>query len=323
MSKKTPKKKAAAGIEDDRAQIRLRLFNGAREPLAAGRKSLVRVLDGVQLQRFAQTCTGPEKTFEVPFYDNFRDQYAVIVSADRCLQAGFYPVTVQGGRQVTVDLMIVGKPPKFDFSAADWDLIQTGWPSAVRALTYGASAADAKARYKALLGQQLAAAALWNILTAMRDVHLPQKSPLDYLREIIWDGDGAPTQDRFFAYAEQTIVDQMEMAVDQGAFVPEPSPGLFHEGATRSFKQVAFGEANLQLTFHEKTTKKVDGETWVKIEPDIDYYKDPGAHALLEVLPHDLTGGRTHPAIVYVLRWIAGRQADVPEFNPPYCLVTP
>ena len=99
--------------------------------------------------------------------------------------------------------------------------------------------------------------------------------------------------------------------------MPEPFPGLFHKGATRSFKQVAFGEANLQLTLHEHTTKEVEGETWVRIEPDIDYFKDAGAHALLEVLPNLFGGRPTNPAAVYVLRWIAGRHAGVPEFDPP------
>ncbi len=38
----------------------------------------------------------------------------------------------------------------------------------------------------------------------------------------------------------------------------------------------------------------------VKVEPDIDYYQDLGA---------------------YALRWIAGRHAGVPEFDPSYTIV--
>jgi len=53
---------------------------------------------------------------------------------------------------------------------------------------------------------------------------------------------------------------------------------------------------------------------------NIDCYRDLMAHALLEVAPHGLTGGKTNPVTVYVLRWIAGRRAGVPEFAPPYCL---
>jgi hypothetical protein len=85
---------------------------------------------------------------------------------------------------------------------------------------------------------------------------------------------------------------------------------------------VQFGEANVQLTFHEDQKAVIDGVACVLVEPDIDYYKDLLAHALLEVLPNKLTGGLTIPVEVYVLRWIAGRHAGVPEFNPPYILDT-
>lgn len=60
---------------------------------------------------------------------------------------------------------------------------------------------------------------------------------------------------------------------------------------------------------------------YICVEPDIDYYKDIGAHALLEVIPNALTGGLTNPEMVYVLRWIAGRHVGVAEFDPPYTIV--
>lgn len=58
----------------------------------------------------------------------------------------------------------------------------------------------------------------------------------------------------------------------------------------------------------------------VKVEMDMDYYKDPLAHFLLEVLPNKVSRGKTDPRKVYVLRWIAGQRAGVPEFNPPYTI---
>ena len=82
-----------------------------------------------------------------------------------------------------------------------------------------------------------------------------------------------------------------------------------------------FGEANVQLTFHEGRTRTVDGVDCVVVEPDIDYYKDLAAHALLEVLANGLTGSITDPRQVYVLRWIAGQRAGVPEFDPLYTIV--
>ncbi len=58
----------------------------------------------------------------------------------------------------------------------------------------------------------------------------------------------------------------------------------------------------------------------VEVEPDIDYFKDLAAHAVLEVIPNSITPGLTDPEKVYVLRWIAGRRAGVPQFVPPYTI---
>jgi hypothetical protein len=320
-ARKAPRPERAAG--DATADIRVRLFDGTRSFIDSKRTYLLRLLDGEQRRSVEKEYRGADRTFSVPFHDSFADTYTVLVSADDCGDAGFYPLNVNPSRPAAADLMLVAKDPQFDFGPADWDRIQQQWPVAYRALAFGASAAAARARYDALLGMHLQAAALWNIVTSMRDVHLPQATVLDYVREVIWDAPLGPAQDRFFAYADVRLIEQVETATAQGTFAPEPHPGLFHPEATRSWKEIRFGEANLQLTFHEKVTKKVNGETWVRMEPDIDYYKDLGGHALLEVLPNTITGGKTNPVSVYVLRWIAGRHAGVSEFNPPYTIVGP
>ena len=56
----------------------------------------------------------------------------------------------------------------------------------------------------------------------------------------------------------------------------------------------------------------------VIVEPGIDYFKDPLTHIVLEVLPNSITGGLTDPKEVYVRRWMAGRRAGIPEFDPLY-----
>jgi hypothetical protein len=108
--------------------------------------------------------------------------------------------------------------------------------------------------------------------------------------------------------------------VADGTFAPEPGFELFHKGATSSYKQIQFGEANVQITFHENDRKQIDAVDCVLVEPDIDYFKDLAAHALLEVLPNGFSGQLTDPRVVYVLRWIAGRRAGVPEFDPLYTI---
>jgi len=161
----------------------------------------------------------------------------------------------------------------------------------------------------------------FNIVTAMASIQLPQKTALDYFKELIWDQTMA--QDRFFAYADPALYDQVKLAASHGEFDREAGFAAFHAGATDSYKQVQFGEANVQLTFHANAndTKVIDGVTCIKMEPDIDYYKDLLAHGLLEVVVNGFSHSLTDPRQVYVLRWIAGRHAGVPEFNPPYTIV--
>ena len=67
-----------------------------------------------------------------------------------------------------------------------------------------------------------------------------------------------------------------------------------------------------------ETTKVVETMKPVIIDP-FDA-QDLGAHTLLEVIPNSITHGLTDPKKVYVLRWIAGKHAGVPEFTPPYTI---
>lgn len=41
---------------------------------------------------------------------------------------------------------------------------------------------------------------------------------------------------------------------------------------------------------------------------------------MLEVIAKAVTHSLTSPRQVYVLRWIAGRHAGIPNFEPPYNL---
>ena len=76
----------------------------------------------------------------------------------------------------------------------------------------------------------------------------------------------------------------------------------------------------MQLTFHEEDVKTIGGITCVKIEPDMDLYKDILAHGLMEVIPNLSTGGLTNPIDVLALRWIDAVQSDDPLFDPGYSL---
>jgi hypothetical protein len=71
------------------------------------------------------------------------------------------------------------------------------------------------------------------------------------------------------------------------------------------------------LTFHEKADAPAG---LVSVEVDMDYFRDRAAHTIVEVVPNFFTQGLTDPKRIYVLRWIAGRQAGVPDFDPPYTI---
>jgi len=302
--------------------LSIHIFDGSRKPAPANLEVLYTVTDGNQNQVFRDFVKGPDcRITGLRYFNNFGDRYTVLAWANGYFQAGFTPIIVAPNLAPEVDLMLLGRDATFNFSGATWKDIQQKRPRLARVLAAGAaSPEDAEERYMNLMEDRGSVlAALLNITTAMEQIHLPAGTPLDYFQQLIWDETMAP--DRFFGFADVELVNQTRRAAAQGLFAPEAASFLFHPGATSSYKQVQFGEANLQLTFHENVRETIGGVACVKVEPDIDYYKDLGAHAILEVIPNKLTGGLTDPRQVYVLRWIAGRRAGIPEFDPLYTIV--
>lgn len=300
----------------DTCQLQVRVFDGTRNLFPSATDILYRIIDANQKQLFVGEKNTPSLSFDLPPHDNFLDTYTVIVFADGYKQAGFMPVKLSRFTPTTLDLMLIPKNAGYNFADASWDAIKTELPF----LAKGADDAGGKQRYGNLMEQKPnSLASLLNLTTAMAEIQLPQRTPLNYLKQIKWDDSLAP--DRFFAYCDPELLNQVRTAAAQGEFAPEINPSFFHPGATASWKQVQFGEANVQLTFHEGDTQVIDGQTCITVEPDIDYYKDLAAHTLLEALPNAITHTLTNPQQVYVLRWIAGRHAGVAEFDPPYTIV--
>lgn len=310
----------AAKSDPNKGNLMINVFDGRRKPTSRRHSLLIRIIDGNQTRQFRGNRMGPNiPCSNLPVFDNFGDNYTVLVSAKGHCDAGFTPVKISRNSWQRVDLMLLPKDAGFNFSTAKWDVLQNLHPKLFQLLSSGTTSAAARKRYENLMENQASTlAAFFNIATAMSAIYLPAGTALDYVKQLIWD-QMYPT--RFFAYADKQMVNQVVEAAAHKQFAPEHGSGLLHPGATRSYKQVQFGEANVQLTFHEGDTKKIGGVDCVVVEPDIDYYRDIGAHALLEVIPHTVTGSRTDPKEVYVLRWIAGRHAGVPDFNPPYTIV--
>lgn len=303
------------------ARIQLNVFDGARRPVDADLDILITLRDGHQNQVHREFHNGPTINFDVPFFNNFGDNYTVIVFADRHVQAGFAPVKVSETMPRVIDLMLLPKKNRFNFDEASWAKLKKNHSKLSDILAHDATGdAAAKGRYEEFMDTQPGSlAALLNITTAMEDILLPVGNSLDYFKELIWEKK-TMKQDRFFAFADSALVEQVKRAADQGMFDPQFGLDINHPGATSSFKQVQFGEANLQFSFHENDRVAIDNIDCVKVETDMDFFKDPLAHFLLEVIPNKVSGGKTDPRKIYMLRWIAGRHAGLPEFDPPYTI---
>jgi len=257
-------------------------------------------------------------TFDLPFFDNLGDNYTVVVWARGCKQAGFAPVILSDQYLKTLDIMLISDEPGFSFVDARWDSAMSRYPFLGSDVDHAAGAA----RYDNLLEAEKPLACLLNLGEAMSQISLSQGTPLDYIKQLRWDASYAPAQDRFFAWCDCRLIDQVKNAAAAREFAVENNPGLFHPGATSSWKQIQFGEANVQLTFHENDKMVIGGVNCVMVEPDIDYYQDLGAHAIFEVIPNALTHSLTDPTEVYVLRWMAGQTAGIPEFAPIYTVTS-
>jgi hypothetical protein len=301
------------------SKLTLRIFDGTRNPFAAPAQFLITITDGNHKQLVRDYFDAPIQTFDLPFYDNSGDLYSLVVWVDGYRQVGFAPVKLSDSTPTTLDLMLVANDPGFSFVDARWDTVSQKFPF----LGGDTTAAAAEARYENLLDQhEPVIACFLNLVEAMGQIFLANGTPLTYIKQIRWDQ--PPQQDRFFAYCDAELVNQVRDAANRGLFEPELDPSLFHPSATNSWKQIQFGEANVQLTFHENDpdTKIINGVKCVTVEPDIDYYRDLGAHTLLEVFPNGLTHSLTNPVEVYILRWVAGQHAGIPQFAPLYTLTS-
>ena len=299
------------------------MFDGTRALYSDSASLLVSVIDGNQHVLSRAFHDQPSVLFtDLPISNNFADDYSILASADGYKDAGFFPVKMATNVLQTVNLMLLPDSNEFNFAGATWSILGAKRPD-VQALLAAdlKDQAAAEARYNDLKdfnsGQTLAC--LLNILTAMQQMNLPHGTPITYLKSVIWDrtGGNAMAQDRFFGWVDPAIIDELNIAKQQG--IVTDAPFQLHKGATRSYKQIQFGEANVQLTFHENDQNVVGGVNCVKIEPDIDYFRDAAAHLLLEVAVNAL-GSLTDPRTVYALRWMAGQRAGIPEFDPLYTI---
>ncbi|PYU26362.1 MAG: hypothetical protein DMG30_02405 [Acidobacteria bacterium] len=294
--------------------IRVNIVDGGLQPLPPTSNVLVHVRQGATDTIPPQSIKGGAALLvnDLEFHDNFMDTYTVIAYADGYQQAGTF-VAVKRDRENPITLMLVKGNATFRFQS--WDDLKRDDLEAVGFLVCEGDEASARANYERVAREHPEVlASLLNLIAAMRGIKLGDASPLVYFKQILWDSTMA--QDRFFGYVDPAIIPAVRAAADTGHFAEEKGCAEFHPGATCSYKQIDYDVANVQLTFHEDDTKLIDGVKCVKIEPDIDYYKDLLAHGLGEVIPNKLKHQLTNPVVVYGLRY----NAEGDEFDPGYAV---
>ena len=306
------------------ADIRINVFSGTRVPIPDTTRLLVTARNGENknvVQRFVNG--GAIRLSGLTVRDNFVDRHTFLISAKDHQDAGFTPLTIKPGSQV-LDLMMLRRDAGFTFeSFADLQ----GRPELLRFLR-GDRPGDAQALYQSLLKNPPALACLLNIVTALEQMRLVPSEVADVNPMRSMMALESAHADRIFAWARRTLLAQVKATADRKDALAKlaKAPELLHQGATASYKQTDFGEGNVQLSFHETEKKMVGGVECLLVDIDIDYFKDSGAHVLMEVFPNKLKSlihGKnsaqsvTDPRLVYGLRWIAGRRMGL-EFAPPY-----
>jgi hypothetical protein len=245
--------------------ILIKLVDGTRQPLPATVQWSAKIFDGRSPSEWQEndiTGSGSAELVKgLTFFDNFFDNYTVIVSANGYQGAAWKPVHIDPAKPAAVDLMLIPKDAHLNFSGASWQTLNSVRPRFAQILS--TSINDAEARYNNLKDQSegLVLACLLNLLTAMSQITLPSnKGPLDYYWQPIWDDPQfAMAQDRFSAFVGEALVDDVVMTTEVGGFPDEKDPGIFHPRATLSHKQTKFDVTNVELTFHQSNAKTSQG----------------------------------------------------------------
>ncbi|HVU48995.1 MAG TPA: hypothetical protein VHD85_22910, partial [Terracidiphilus sp.] len=239
---------------DNTSKLQLRIFDGSRRLFSAPAQFLVTITDGNQTQQFRDFVSTNVTQFHLPFFDNFADNYTVVVWADGYKQVGFTPVTLTNQFPEALDLMLIPADPGFNFTDACWEAVRATYPFIGSDL----DATTGARRYEALLdNSERTLACFLNLCEAMRQITLSQGTPLDYIKRLIWDT-LTPKQDGFFAWCKPALIDQLKVGAEARQFAPVINPGVFRRGATSSWKEVVFGDVQVRFTFYENNRNAVD-----------------------------------------------------------------
>ena len=178
----------------DTANIILNVYDGKRQLLDKSVHWSAQAIDGRSLNE-RKTLTFPNLSggsvlLNVPFFDNFGDDYTIIVNADGFEMGAWRPVKVSKLAPVTMDILLLPKKGALHFAGATWDKLSAvaaqcrendpRLPLPPRRLPRAMYAGGFEKR-PASIGCFL------NLVTAMADMQLPSgKNALDYYWNVCW-----------------------------------------------------------------------------------------------------------------------------------------
>lgn len=290
--------------------LNLQLYDARRVPVAEDFESLVTLLSGDYRQVSRRRHRGSLIEFrDIRLTNSPRDNHIVHVAASHHHDAWYYPVNPRDFGQWPVSIMMLPRRTRYIFK---------GWSDL--AADVRSFFVPGKGYYEELLdhsdGSQDKLAAFHNFTTALKSMELEGRSVFSYFRQLIVEGERAPVSDRFYALAHKDLGLALERARKQRLWAK--SSTAFHPGATVSYKERTYGEGNIQLSIYGN--EKVALSDCQLVEVDIDYYKDTLSHGLLELVPNKLLEKTTDPKMAYRLRWMAMKNVDSRDFDPPYLL---
>jgi hypothetical protein len=170
----------------DNANIILNVYDGKRQLLDKAVRWSAQAIDGrgldVRKTLTFPNLSGGSQLLNVPFFDNFGDNYTIIVMAEGFQTGAWRPVTVSGSGPVTADILLLPNHGAFNFAMATWDQLSRSRPNVAKMISAGCpNLAAAGAMYSnAYESHPLAIACFLNLITAMADMQLPSgKNPMD------------------------------------------------------------------------------------------------------------------------------------------------
>src|ERR1700733_6826006 len=110
------------------SQLHLRIFDGTRQPFPLPAQFLITITDGYHKTQIRDTFVQNDILFDLPFFDNFGDQYTVLVWAKSYKKAGYYPGILSPAQATTLDLKLIPQAPGFSFPDASWPVVKAAYP---------------------------------------------------------------------------------------------------------------------------------------------------------------------------------------------------